>query len=203
VADDVDPPRLTQRFDEALAYAAEAHRTQTRKATAIPYISHLLAVAALVIEDGGDEDQAIAALLHDAVEDQGGQARLADIQARFGNRVADIVAGCSDTDKVPKPPWRERKVAYLEHLRTARPEALRVSAADKLHNARALLADYRTYGPALWHRFNASESDILWYYQALVRLFRQRGPAALAAELARVVFALRTAVDRAARRQTT
>jgi (p)ppGpp synthase/HD superfamily hydrolase len=138
-------PRLGDRFEKALAYTFQAHRQQTRRGTDTPYMRHLLGVASLVIEDGGDEDQAIAALLHDAVEGQGGRPRLADIHAHFGPAVAAIVeAACSDSDVVgEKAPWRERKEKYLKHLTSAPPEVLRVSAADKLYNARAILADYR------------------------------------------------------------
>ena len=178
---------LTARFDAALAYAVDIHRTQLRKGTSIPYVAHLLGVAALVLEDGGDEDEAIAALLHDAVEDQGGAPRLADIRARFGDRVARIVDGCTDTDATPKPPWRQRKAAYLAHLREAPLEELRVSAADKLHNARAILAEYREMGEALWPRFNEGREGQLWYYRSLVEAFRARRPGRLTDELARTV----------------
>jgi (p)ppGpp synthase/HD superfamily hydrolase len=181
---------LTDRFETALAYAARVHRQQRRKGTDIPYVGHLLIVAGLVIEDGGDEDEAIAALLHDAVEDQGGEPRLEDIRARFGARVAAIVDGCTDTDKVPKPPWQARKQAYLEHLDTASAAVRRVSAADKLHNARAILADYGVHGEALWSRFNASRDEIVWYYRSLADTFQRRGPASLATQLDAVVTAL-------------
>jgi HD domain len=177
-------PRLGDRFEKALAYTFQAHRQQTRKGTDTPYMGHLLGVASLVIEDGGDEDQVIAALLHDAVEDQGGQPRLADIRAHFGPAVAAIVEACSDSAVVgEKAPWRERKEKYLKHLASAPPEVLRVSAADKLYNARAILADYRALGEGLWSRFSAPREDILWYYESLVRIFRQRGPAGLARDL--------------------
>ncbi len=139
-----------RRFEDALAYAARLHAGQRRKGTDIPYVSHLLAVASLAIENGADEDEAIAALLHDAVEDQGGRRRLHAIRRRYGARVAELVAGCTDADVTPKPPWRQRKVRYLEHLRTASPSVRLVSACDKLHNARAILADYRRLGDALW-----------------------------------------------------
>lgn len=184
--------QLGDGFEKALSYAFHAHRSQTRKGTDTPYIGHLLGVASLAIEDGGDEDQAIAALLHDAVEDQGGQARLKDIEANFGPRVAAIVEACSDSDVVgEKPPWRPRKETYLKHLESAPPEVLRVSAADKLYNARAILADYRALGDGLWARFNASRDDILWYYTSLASLFRRRGPASLARDLDSVVRTLR------------
>lgn len=127
-----------ERFERALVYAARAHRGQLRKGSQVPYISHLLAVSALVIEDGGDEDEAIAALLHDVVEDQGGASRLADVKREFGGRIAAIVSACSDTDETPKPPWRERKERYLEHLETADSSVVGVSLADKVHNAQSL-----------------------------------------------------------------
>lgn len=146
-----------------------------------------MAVAALVVEDGGDEDEAVAALLHDAVEDQGGAPTLALIRRRFGARVAAIVDACSDTDETPKPPWRQRKQAYLEHLRAPGPDgALRVSLADKLHNARAILADLRA-GHDVFARFNAPREDQAWYYDALATTFTERTPGPMAAELRRVV----------------
>lgn len=194
-------PLLTERFDDALAYASAAHRHQVRKSTAIPYVSHLLAVAARVIEEGGDEDEAIAALLHDVVEDQGGKARLADVAARFGERVAAIVAGASDTAQMPKPPWRERKQRYLAHLAdpsTSR-SVLLVSAADKLHNARSILRDLRTEGPAIWSRFNAGPDDQLWYYRELRDVFGRRLPGVLADELREVVAELEAAIGAAPR----
>ena len=147
-----------------------------------------MAVAALVIEDGGDEDEAVAALLHDAVEDQGGAPTLALIRERFGTRVADIVEACSDTDETPKPPWRERKAAHLAHLRDpALPDgAMRVSLADKLHNARAILGDLRA-GRDVFARFNAPREDQAWYYDALATTFAERAPGPMATELRRVV----------------
>jgi GTP pyrophosphokinase len=178
---------LSARFTEALAYATDVHRGQLRKGTATPYVSHLLAVCSLVLEDGGSEDEAIAALLHDAVEDAGGQERLADIRKRFGDGVADIVWGCSDTDQSPKPPWRERKRRYIEHVRTASASIRRVSCADKLHNAWATLRDYRVHGETLWERFNASGDETLWYYRELIAAFREAGETGLVDELARVV----------------
>jgi (p)ppGpp synthase/HD superfamily hydrolase len=157
-----------------------------------------LAVTALVIEHGGDEDQAVAALLHDAIEDQG--RTRAGIEVEFGNRVAQIVAGCTDADTVPKPPWRERKEAYLAHLATASAEVRCVSAADKLHNARAILADYRRLGERLWERFNASAEEQLWYYRGLVTALREgkagRETADLVDELDEVVGALEAEVRR-------
>jgi (p)ppGpp synthase/HD superfamily hydrolase len=147
----------------------------------------VLGVCALVLEDGGGEDEAIAALLHDAVEDAGGRPRLDDIRQRFGDRVADIVWACSDTDQTPKPPWKERKARYIDHVRAAGPDARRVSCADKLHNARSILRDYRTEGERIWARFNAPPEEQLWYYGQLVEAFRQPDRTALVAELERVV----------------
>jgi hypothetical protein len=195
------PMALTPRFAEALTYAFDAHWGQPRKGISVPYVSHLLAVAALVLEDGGDETDAIAALLHDAVEDSGGPARLADIQNRFGPGVAGIVEVCSDTDKTPKPPWRVRKEKHLAHLRTAPARALRVAAADKLHNLRAILRDYRADGDVLWQRFRADRGrdDILWYHREMLALFETRGPKSLAAELRRTLDELEGAIAGAPR----
>src|SRR5262245_22598747 len=164
---------LADRFSDALVWAAALHARQRRKGTGIPYVSHLLSVCALVLEDGGDEDQAIAALLHDAVEDQGGRPVLDEIRARYGDRVAGIVEACTDADTVPKPPWRERKEWYVGHIREATPEARRVSCADKLHNARTILADYRAVRETVWQRFTAGREGTLWYYRALVTAFRE------------------------------
>ena len=166
---------LTRRFEEAVTYALHVHEGHYRKETSIPYVSHLLAVCSRVLEDGGSEDEAIAGLLHDAVEDAGGQGRLRAIRARFGERVAAIVAGCSDTDEDPKPPWRERKERYIRHLRAeADVSTLRVSLADKLHNACAVLRDHRAFGEAVWGRFNAPVGDQLWYYESLVAVFHEK-----------------------------
>jgi (p)ppGpp synthase/HD superfamily hydrolase len=181
------PQVLTNRFAEAFAYAEALHSRQIRKGTRIPYVSHLMSVAALVLEDGGDEDEAIAGLLHDAVEDQGGQPTLDEIRRRFGERVARIVWGCTDSDVVPKPPWRERKERYVAHIREAEPEVRRVSSADKLHNARSILADYRVLGDELWSRFTASKDETLWYYRSLVEAFRAAGGGRLVNELDIVV----------------
>ena len=184
---DTEAPRLGRRFEAALVYAAQLHVHQQRKGTDVPYIAHLLSVAALVIEDGGDEDEAIAALLHDAVEDQGGKVTLEKIHDLFGERVASVVEGCSDTDQVPKPPWRQRKDEYLQHLRRASPEVRRISVADKLHNARAVLADYRRVGETMWDRFNGGKDGTLWYYRALVEVYQEFGPNTMVEELDRIV----------------
>jgi (p)ppGpp synthase/HD superfamily hydrolase len=177
----------TQRFQAALIYALQFHADQKRKGTTIPYISHLLAVAALVLEDGGSEDEAIAALLHDAIEDQGGEPIRQEIRRRFGDKVVGIVNGCTDTDQTPKPPWLERKKRYLEHLRDANSEILRVSAADKLHNSRSVLSDLRRHGDVVWARFNGGRDGTLWYYRQLVQVFRERCTSSLVEELDRVV----------------
>jgi len=190
------PPRLGSRFQEALHYASSIHAQQVRKGSQVPYVAHLLAAASLVLEDGGTEDEAIAALLHDAVEDQGGQPRLKDIRNRFGDKVAEIVEGCTDTDAIPKPPWRERKERYVEHVRSAPPDVLRVSCADKLHNARALLADFRALGGALWKRFNGGRDGTLWYYRTLASVYKERRIGFLAEELHRVVSELEHLVVR-------
>lgn len=184
---------MTDRFGEALAYANELHAEQRRKSTDLPYISHLLAVCSLVIEDGGSEDEAIAALLHDGPEDQGGAETLAKIDRRFGPEVAAIVEGCSDTLEEPKPPWRPRKQAYLAHLREAPPSVLRVSLADKLHNARSILADHRAIGDEVFERFNGRKEGTLWYYGELGRAFIELKPGPMADELQRTVTKLRGA----------
>jgi (p)ppGpp synthase/HD superfamily hydrolase len=169
------------------------HAKQLRKDTDIPYISHLISVAGIVVESGGSRDQAIAALLHDSIEDQaesfpgGAAGHRNEINSRFGAAVLEIVDGCTDTAISPKPPWRERKEQYLAHLKSA-PSATRlVSCADKLHNARAILSDLRVMGSALWSRFNGGRDDTLWYYRELSNEFRRNGPAVLAEELDRVV----------------
>jgi (p)ppGpp synthase/HD superfamily hydrolase len=183
-----DQPGLTaERFEKALIYAAQLHARQVRKGTTIPCVAHLLAVAAIVLEDGGSEDEAIAALLHDAIEDQGGDATRQEIRRRFGDKVVEIVNGCTDAEVIPKPPWLERKKQYLEHLRGAAPEVLRVSAADKLHNARAVLADLRRHGSSVWGRFNGGREGTLWYYRRLVQVFREASPSFLVEELDRIV----------------
>ena len=166
---------LGPRFSAALAYAAELHGDQRRKGTAIPYVAHLLAVAAIVIEYGGDEDQAIAALLHDAVEDQGGHDTLKRIRARFGPRVAGLVDACTDSYEQgsQKQEWKARKEKYLESLAGKSHEVLLISAADKLHNATSILEDYLVLKEELWTRFKGGRES-LWYYRELVKQFRDR-----------------------------
>lgn len=179
---------LSSRFDDALAYAADLHRSQERKASGVPYIGHLLSVSSLVIEGGGTENQAIAALLHDAVEDQGGASTLAEIRRRFGDEVATIVAECSDTDQVPKPPWKQRKQNYVDHLGYASKATLLVSLADKLDNARAILRDYRTDGPGVFERFNERDPrEHLWYYRSLLAVYQRHENGWLVDELERVI----------------
>lgn len=159
--------KLSPRFADALAFAFEVHREQTKKGTTVPYIAHLLEVSGLVLAYEGSEDEAIAALLHDAVEDHPDAVSFASIAARFGGVVAAIVESCSDTSVFPKPPWRPRKEKYIEHLRAADESVMMVAAADKLANARAVVKDYRNAGEKIWARFNAGKRDQLWCYRAV------------------------------------
>jgi GTP pyrophosphokinase len=194
---------LSARFNDALVYAHNLHREQPRKGRDIPYIGHLLGVASLVLENGGDEDMAIAALLHDAVEDQGGLPRRDEIEKKFCKRVARIVMGCTDSDAVDphqKAPWCQRKLAYIDHVRhEADPDVLLVSVADKVHNARAILTDHHESGDVCFDRFSGRKDGTLWYYRSLVDAFHQaesrhqdnsasgQGRRRLIAELERVV----------------
>lgn len=194
--------RITPRFEAALTDAARHHRNQVRKGTTIPYLAHLLGVAAIALELGADEDQAIAALLHDAVEDCGGEPILVEIRERFGERVAGIVDACSDAaplaDEV-KAPWKTRKQAYLDAMAHKDRDTLLVSLSDKTHNARAILDDLAEHGPAVWDRFNASREQSLWYYSALADAFTGHLPGAGAKRFARIVKALRAFPDREAK----
>jgi hypothetical protein len=168
---------LTERFDRAVVYALDAHDEQHRKSTEIPYAAHLLGVASLVLEAGGSETEAIAALLHDVVEDQGGADRLADVIATFGPGIGEIVRECSAEDKSDGLGWRERKERYLAGLEVASASALLVSLADKAYNARAILSDLRAIGPAVFDRFNADDpkaQSVVWYYRSLVDAYDQR-----------------------------
>ena len=179
---------LTERFIEALEFATRLHDIQLRKGSGTPYLAHPLAVASLVLEAGGSEDEVIAALLHDGPEDQGGLETLEEIRRRFGGGVAQIVAECSDSLELQKPPWRVRKLAYLQGLETASSSALLVSCADKLHNARSIITDYRLLGEQLWVRFRGGRDGTLWYYRELVNHYDSRAdPPALFAELSRTV----------------
>ena len=180
-------------FERALGFATQLHAPQTRKQTDIPYISHLIGVAGLVLESGGGRDEAIAGLLHDSIEDcgvdyPGGVSALRGrIQQEFGERVLAIVEGCTDAETSPKPPWRDRKERYIAHLEEAPADVLLVSCADKLHNARAIVADLRVMGDALFARFKGGREGTLWYYESLTEVFGRRGSEHLAAELGRTV----------------
>jgi (p)ppGpp synthase/HD superfamily hydrolase len=180
--------KLDERFERGFAEAFRYHGGQCRKGTKIPYMGHLLAVAAIVIDDGGSQDEVIAALLHDAAEDQGGEKTLDEIRAAFGDDVAGMVRALSDTTVKPKPPWRERKEKYLAHLESVEDtRVLRISLADKLHNARAIALDRANVGDAVWERFNASKEESLWLYGRLADIFRRRMPGPLADEFIRRV----------------
>jgi len=174
--------KLGPRFLKAFLFAAEKHAGQVRKASTTPYIAHLMGVASLVLEFGGDEDMSIAALLHDVVEDCGGTAMLQEVKRRFGTRVAKMVDGCTDSDTFPKPPWRERKENYLRHLKSADADTRLVSAADKLNNVRSILSDYREVGESIWERFNGRREGTLWYYRALLKEFQRGKPSRLVRE---------------------
>ena len=187
---------ISSRFLDAIAYAAALHGEQQRKFAGGPYLTHLLAVAATVMEHGGNEDEAIAAVLHDAVEDQGGLPTLAEIRRRFGEPVAEIVEACTDTAETPKPPWRPRKEAYLARLQHASASVRLVSAADKLHNVRSILREYRRSGESLWAMFRGGREGTLWYYRAVVDALKQHGGNAVVDELERAVVELEQLVGR-------
>jgi len=195
--------QLSARFGDALVFANYLHAQQLRKGGTIPYIAHLLSVAAIVLENGGDENEAIAALLHDAIEDQGGDATRQEIQRRFGAVVVEIVNGCTDADTTPKPPWQARKEAYLAHLCTAPSSVLLVSAADKLHNLRSLREDYALVGELLWQRFKTGKQGTLWYYRSLVEVYNARYPTPLTTELTRVFHELEAMVAASPSHQST
>lgn len=180
-------PELSGRFEEAFHYAHHVHAGQVKNGTDAPYIGHLMGVTAIVLDDGGSEDEAIAALLHDAAEDHGGRVRLADIRTRFGAAVARIVEDCTDSWDTPKAPWAERKAAYVEHARTLPQSSLRVSAADKVHNTYAILRDLRNIGEQVWTRYPVAPDDVMAYYGGLVRAYREAGGGPLVDELERIV----------------
>ncbi len=183
---------LGRKFTEALCLAAELHASQRRKSTGVPYVSHVLAVASIVIEYGGNEDEAIAALLHDAAEDCGGEAMLERIAREFGANVAAIVLGCSDTTLSPKPPWRARKEQYLRHLQTASRSVQLVAIADKLHNLRSTLREYAAQGETFWSHFRSGHDGMLWYFGELVGVFRNSAvPRQLVQEFERAFFELK------------
>ena len=170
--------QLSIQYYRAFEYANQWHRDQARKSTTLPYILHPMGVASLVLEAGGDEEQAIAALLHDVPEDCGGEVRLAEILEMFGPRVEAMVRGCSDSlvaEKADKAPWRERKQAHIDHVATADMDTLIVTAADKTHNGRAIATDLQTIGDKVWGRFNASRDDIIWYYSTFYSALEERG----------------------------
>jgi (p)ppGpp synthase/HD superfamily hydrolase len=191
----IQPTKLGPKLQRAFRYAAKWHAGQARKATTVPYLSHLMAVASLVLEAGGDEEMAIAALLHDVVEDCGGRPRLREIRKQFGTRVARIVEGCTDSFGEPKPEWIERKRGYLEEVKHADAETRLVSASDKLHNVRTILADYRKEGDGIWVRFNGKKEGTLWYYRALSDEYA-RTPNRITRELEITVGELERAVGR-------
>ncbi|KGF72442.1 phosphohydrolase [Neosynechococcus sphagnicola sy1] len=183
---------VSDRYNNALEYAASLHSKQTRKGTATPYISHLMAVSMIALEHGATEDEAIAALLHDAVEDQGGLPTLEAIREQFGDTVAAIVKGCSDSvadtsQGETKLPWKDLKLAYITHIKSASPSVRLVSAADKLHNALSILRDYNALGDELWNRFNGKKDGTLWYYRSLVAAFKAKGLTPLVERLDQVV----------------
>lgn len=179
--------RLSERFEKALVQANRLHAGQLRKQSHVPYIAHLLGVTSIVLEDGGSEDEAIAALLHDAVEDQGGLETLEDIRRHYGNTVAEIVLSVTDSVDDPKPPWRKRKEDFIATISTASPQALRVSLADKVYNARATLRDLRRDGEDAWQRFNGGKEGTLWYYEQLIQVYQARLSSELLQELVRLV----------------
>jgi len=187
---------LSPHFTNAFDYAAQLHSKQLRKGSQVPYIAHLMSVAALVLENGGDEDQAIAALLHDAVEDQGGYDTLEEIRQKFGSRIAHIVDGCTDAYTIPKPPWRKRKEDYLTRLNNADADIQLVSLADKLHNARCLLADLQKDGESVWVRFFGGKEGTLWYYRQLANHYKEYSNNWLAEEYIRVVAQIEQIVKR-------
>ena len=186
---------LSDRFLDAFAYASDLHATQMRKGKDVPYISHLMGVAAIVLEQGGSENQAIAALLHDAVEDQ--DVTVEEIRERFGDEVAKIVEGCTNEESESGSKWRGGKERYIAHLREADPSVWLVAAADKLYNARNVLEDYRKVGESLWDRFNGGKDGTLWYYRTLAQTFRDIDPSPLTDELGRVVSELEKLVREA------
>lgn len=187
---------FTGKFYEAVQYAGDLHKDQKRKGSEIPYLSHLMGVASIAMDHGADEDIAIAALLHDSVEDAGGDATGNEVRRRFGERVARIVYACTDTSESPKPPWLERKKAYLSHLEQLQTDELLVSMADKLHNLSAIFYDYLELGDQVWDRFSAERGGVIWYYQSLVECYRKHPGAnpSLLGKLQRVLNSLQEQV---------
>lgn len=191
---------LSVRFTEAFTFATQLHIRQTRKGSGVPYIAHLLGVASIALEYGASEDEAIAALLHDAIEDQGGATTREEIRRRFGETVTAIVDGCTDSDKTPKPPWRQRKEAFLARIPTASASVRLVSASDKLYNAWSILKDYRFLGEAVWERFKGGKDGTLWYYRSLVEAFHSVEVTPLIEELERLVDELERFADISAKK---
>jgi GTP pyrophosphokinase len=181
------PVLLGPRFWSAFQFAAQKHDGQTRKAKSVPYLAHLMSVSSIVLEAGGNEDCAIAALLHDVVEDCGGRQMLREVKDRFGSDVARMVEGCTDSFEDPKPSWRQRKEEYLRRLPKEHSDTRLVSAADKIDNARSVLRDYRIHGEAIWARFNGGREGTLWYYRALADEFNRCPADMLNSELERIV----------------
>lgn len=178
---------LTERFEQALVYATRLHAHQTRKLGNIPYIAHLLSVAALVLEANGTENEAIAALLHDAIEDQGGVQTRDEIYHHFGESVGSIVEGCTESETVPKPPWTKRKLRYLAQIETASPSVQLVSLADKLHNGRSLLSQFNQFGASIWQNFSVGKAETLWFYRALLEIYQHTCDQQLVAEFREMV----------------
>lgn len=178
------------KFEQALVFANRAHAGQKRKYSGAPYIAHILGVTALVLEDGGSEDEAIAAALHDTAEDQGGEARIDEIRQMFGDKISEIVRECSDTLESPKPPWKKRKVNHLKRLQTAMPETIRVMLADKVYNARNLLHGLQDQGDRVWKSFKGGRDGTLWYFREMLAIFRERHSGYLVNELERLVAAI-------------
>ncbi len=181
---------MSKRFTEALSYAATLHANQKRKGSGEPYIGHLLGVTSLVLQHGGNENEAIAALLHDAAEEQGGRATLREIERKFGKKVAGIVEACSDTFETPKPLFLERKKRRVAKIRRASPSVRLVYGADKLHNARSILADYQAIGERLWRRFSGGKAGTIWYYREMTNALSKSSSGPLVKELSRVVAAI-------------
>lgn len=177
----------TERYLQAFQSALNLHKLQTRKGSGTPYIAHLMSVSALVLENGGDTDQACAALLHDSVEDQGGEETLTLIKSIFGDRVAAIVMDLSDSTTIPKPPWKERKEAYLTHLMSVDRDVLLVSIADKLHNVRSIIHDHKRVGENIWSRFTGKKLGTIWYYQSLSKIYLTRFPGPLSEDFSDLV----------------
>ena len=186
------PLCLSERFREALSFAAEAHDGQGRKNTPVPFIAHLMTVSAIVLEFGGTEDQAIAALLHDAIEDQGGDEMRRKIRARFGDHITRLVDDMTDSEVVPKPPWRERKEAYIAHIADSHPDSVLVSMADKLHNSQSIVHELNRYGPEVFERFNAGPQETVWYYRSLLREFDKLG---MNGNIGELLYELRLSVE--------